>query len=607
VRLIAAILALVLLAGPAAHAEKRVALVIGNAAYKNAATLQNPRNDATDVSEALKRLGFETIVGLDLGKDGMEEKSIAFSRAARDADVALVYYSGHAMQFDGLNYLMPVDVALHDEADLRRLVRVDQIVADLSKAKNLRILVLDSCRVNPLADELSRSMEATRGPPLDRGLARIVGPRGMIISYATQPGQTAADGRGRNSPYTTAFLKNIETNEEIGAIFHHMTADVYTETQGKQLPEVYLSYIGDYYLRGPIPGNQSYDRKAIDRPSTEQSSSGSLITALRKGDRLDRWNPAQQSTKSETVAGSADSTPGTAAAIAAPPYSASTPCGKNAGTVSLTKRAEGPLSATEECALKPKDVFKECDECPEMIVVPAGSFTMGSPSSEPERIANFEDQVRVTLAKPFAVGRFVVTFDEWDACVANGGCDGFEPSDMGFGRGRRPVINGSWDDAQKYVAWLSRKTGKTYRLLSEAEWEYVARAGTTTPFWWGSSITPKQANYDGSQMTYEGGGGKGENRQKTMPVDSFSPNPWGLYNVHGNVSEWTQDCWNDSNKGNPGDGSARTTGDCSRRVERNGGFGGVPAGLRAASRGAAADERTHTTPRGFRVARTLSP
>jgi hypothetical protein len=233
-----------------AHGEKRVALVIGNAAYKNAPTLQNPRNDTTDVADALQRIGFETIVGFDLDKAGMEEKSISFARAVRDADVGLVYYSGHAMQFGGSNYLMPVDAVLRDEADMRRLVRVDDIVADLKQAKNLRILVLDSCRDNPLAEELSRSIEANRGFTIDRGLARIIPPSGMIISYATQAGRTAADGRGRNSPYTMAFLKNIETKDEVGAIFRHITADVYTETQSKQLPELSLSLIGDYYLNG---------------------------------------------------------------------------------------------------------------------------------------------------------------------------------------------------------------------------------------------------------------------------------------------------------------------------------------------------------------------
>jgi uncharacterized caspase-like protein len=268
---------LFLIADPA-HAEKRVALVIGNAAYKNAVTLQNPRNDAQDVSAALQRLGFETIVGLDLDRDGMEEKSIAFSRAARDADVALVYYSGHAMQFGGFNYLMPVDAALHDEADLRRLTRVDEIVAHLKQAKNLRILVLDACRDSPLADELSRSMEASRGLTLDRGLARIIPPSGMIISYATQAGRTAADGRGRNSPYTMAFLKNIDTTEEIGAVFRNITSDVYAATESKQLPELSLSLIGNYYLKGrPEAATGAPPTAPLAQPTSEAAQAWAAI------------------------------------------------------------------------------------------------------------------------------------------------------------------------------------------------------------------------------------------------------------------------------------------------------------------------------------------
>jgi formylglycine-generating enzyme required for sulfatase activity len=276
-------------------------------------------------------------------------------------------------------------------------------------------------------------------------------------------------------------------------------------------------------------------------------------------------------------------------------------------TVSLLTRSAQPLSAAEECALKPKNIFRECDKCPEMIVVPSGSFTMGSPKDEPDRgepSSQLEAQVRVTISKPFAVGEYAVTFDEWDACVADGGCGGYKPSDEGWGRGRRPVINVSWDDAQKYISWVNGKTGKTYRLLSETEREYVTRAGTTAPFWWGSTITPKQANYDGT-YAYDGGS-KGQNRKQTVPVDSFAPNPWGLYNVHGNVYEWTEDCWNDSNNGNPGDGRARTRGDCRSRILRGGSWSMSPGELRAASRflmsSALRDERF-----GFRVARTLTP
>src|SRR5262249_37660295 len=141
-----------------------------------------------------------------------------------------------------------------------------------------------------------------------------------------------------------------------------------------------------------------------------------------------------------------------------------------------------PLSLEQERKLQPKDSFKECGACPEMVVMPAGSFMMGSPANEAKREGDEGPQHRVSFAKAFAVGRFAVTFDEWDACVADRGCSGYRPSDQNWGRGRRPVIHVSWDDAQAYVSWVSRKTGKTYRLLSEAEREYVTRAGTSTPF-----------------------------------------------------------------------------------------------------------------------------
>jgi formylglycine-generating enzyme required for sulfatase activity len=262
------------------------------------------------------------------------------------------------------------------------------------------------------------------------------------------------------------------------------------------------------------------------------------------------------------------------------------------------------LSPEQERALKPKDTFKECSKCPEMVVAPAGTFTMGSPASEQGRSTDEGPQHQVTFAKPFAVGKFALTFDEWDACVAGGGCNGYRPGDNGWGRGRQPAINVSWDDAKAYVAWLAKKTGKPYRLLSEAEREYVTRAGTTTPFWWGGSISTSQANYNGND-TY-GDGVKGQYRARTVPVDSFAPNPWGLYQVHGNVYDWTEDCYHDSYQGAPTDGSAWTSGGCGGRVVRGGSWVLGPDILRSAYRAwASADVRNSDL--GFRVARTLTP
>jgi formylglycine-generating enzyme required for sulfatase activity len=210
----------------------------------------------------------------------------------------------------------------------------------------------------------------------------------------------------------------------------------------------------------------------------------------------------------------------------------------------------------------------------------------------------------VTISKPFAVSKYELTFAEWDACIVGGGCGGFRPADADWGRGRQPAINIDWDDAQAYVAWLSQVTGKTYRLLSEAEYEYVARAGTTTAYPWGDDIEP-----NGRAMAVcKSCGSKWDNRQ-TAPVGSFSPNKFGLYDIAGNVYEWTEDCVHGDYNAAPTDGSAWLTansGDCTFRILRGGAWDSTPDQLRSAHR-----LRSFTFQRngyaGFRVARTLPP
>ncbi len=245
--------------------------------------------------------------------------------------------------------------------------------------------------------------------------------------------------------------------------------------------------------------------------------------------------------------------------------------------------------------------FEDCDDCPRMAIVPAGEFTMGSPPSEQYRGA--EAQHRVTIAAPFAVSKFEITFDEWEACAEQGGCRGYGPDDQGWGRGKRPVINISWEDAKAYVAWLSHKTSKPYRLLSESEWEYVARAGTTTPFSHGDTLSPDKANYDGS---IDGSGSSDANRQSTMPVGSFAANAFGIHDMQGNVSEWVEDCWHDEYTAKtPIDGSPWIDGgDCNGRVVRGGSWEDSQAELRSAARtGGAKGDRFYTD--GLRIARSL--
>ena len=215
-----------------------------------------------------------------------------------------------------------------------------------------------------------------------------------------------------------------------------------------------------------------------------------------------------------------------------------------------------------------------------MVVIPAGRFLMGSPADEPERSDDEGPQHEVRIAAPFAMGVYAVTFEDYERF-----CDDTtrgKPEDQGWGRGNRPVINVSWEDAHDYCAWLSEQTGRNYRLPSEAEWEYACRAGTATPFHFGPRITTDQANFDGN-YTYNGSA-KGEYRKQTVPVGSFPPNAFGLYDMHGNVWEWCQDTWHESYEGAPSDGSAWEGGKKESRVLRGGSWGRRPRCCRAAYR-----------------------
>jgi formylglycine-generating enzyme required for sulfatase activity len=250
------------------------------------------------------------------------------------------------------------------------------------------------------------------------------------------------------------------------------------------------------------------------------------------------------------------------------------------------------LTAARERELKPKDSFRECDkDCPSMIVVPAGEFTMGSPKTEKGRRDNEGPQHSVMIAKPFAVSVYDVTFADWDACHLVGGCP--DIGDNGYGRATRPVIMVSWDHARQYVAWLAQMTGQPYHLLTEAEWEYAARAGSTTAYFWGDEIGEGNANCIGCGGQWAG----------TSPVGSFKPNAFGLYDMAGNVWQWVKDCYHDNYNGAPTDGSEWTVDDCKQRLIRGGAYGPnpLPEGLRSAYRYKLDSPNTNL---GFRLGRT---
>ncbi|MDS4054699.1 SUMF1/EgtB/PvdO family nonheme iron enzyme, partial [Accumulibacter sp.] len=285
-----------------------------------------------------------------------------------------------------------------------------------------------------------------------------------------------------------------------------------------------------------------------------------------------------------------------APATATPPAMGGSAAGASTDPSAAQSTATVPVIARGSRApTTPGAIFRDCADCPEMVVVPPGEFLMGSPENEPGRWPSEGPLHRVRITRAFAVGRYEVTFAEWDACVVAGGCQ-HKPDDRGWGRGRQPVMAVDWDDARKYAAWLAKTTGARYRLLSEAEWEYAARAGEQKAYPWGDQFGDNRANLYGSGSRWSG--------KQTAPIASFAPNAFGLHDMIGNVWERVEDCWHDDYKGAPTDGSVWQGGDCGRRVVRGGSWDGKPGTARAAYRSSDySDDRVALS--GFRLARTL--
>jgi formylglycine-generating enzyme required for sulfatase activity len=247
------------------------------------------------------------------------------------------------------------------------------------------------------------------------------------------------------------------------------------------------------------------------------------------------------------------------------------------------------LGQKQQQSVEPGDIFRDCQDCPELVVVPSGDFVMGSndtPYEKPERA--------IAVPRPFAIGRHEVTFAQWDQCADAGTCK-HRPDDHGWGRANQPVINVSWEDTKLFLTWLSQKTGQRYRLPTEAEWEYAARAGTKTPFWWGRDAGTGRAQCATCVNPPP---------QKMAPVGSFRPNGFGLYDTSGNAAEWVEDCWNDNYRNAPKETSAWTSGDCRLRVLRGGNFTSPATAIRSAAR-FRYDIDVRYYANGFRVLREL--
>lgn len=265
-------LAMLLVALPALAAERRVALVIGNSSYSHAPVLPNTVNDAHDMAASLRKVGFEVVDGVDLDKRGMDQAVTRFARLAQDADAVMFYYAGHGFQFNGENYLVPVEARVEDEISVQyETTRLNDVLTALNFSKGVKIMVLDACRNNPFVSQLAKR-QATRGFAVGTGLAPVARAQGMVIAYATQANDVAADGAGRNSPFTAALVREIEQpGLEVATMFRRVQKSVYDATSGRQTPELSLSLLGDFYLNRAETDSDVWRRiRASDDPQTYQ-------------------------------------------------------------------------------------------------------------------------------------------------------------------------------------------------------------------------------------------------------------------------------------------------------------------------------------------------
>lgn len=642
-------------------ASERVALVMGNGAYEHAPPLANPRNDAQDMAGLLGRLGFAVTEGLDLTDAAMEDRIRTFARQAKTAKVALLFYAGHGMQVKGVNYLLPVDARLEDEADLLfEAVALDVVLSSMGTGTNL--VFLDACRDNPFARGWAG---AGRSAAVGRGLTRVAqaSASGMFIAFATEPDRIAADGEGRNSPFTAALKRHIETpGLEVNTLLTEVRKTVLASTGNVQRPWSNSSLSAAFYFVPPSsPVSEAAPRPSADAPDPA-AETWLQVRATADVQLLQRYLQTYPNSRYRMAAEARlEELRGQPFTVAvepagarirltnhAVPYRAGMrlPAGEYRVEVSgdgyqtrTVTVAHGGSPTTHRVVLRKagqvgerfRDALSSGGEGPLMVVVPAGIFTMGSPSSETGREEDEGPVHRVRIGGPFAVGVYEVTVSEYGRFVdatghtTGGSCWTLEEGsveartgrgwlDPGFPQGgSHPVACASWGDARSYAAWLSRETGGGYRLPSESEWEYVARAGTTTSRYWGGTASGQCRHANGADLAakrvYEGwsrAASCDDGHVHTAPVGMFGPNRWGLHDVLGNVWEWTADCWNGGYTGAPADGGAWETGDCRLRVVRGGSWGSLPWDLRSANRSNnTTSERVNRL--GFRVARTLAP
>ena len=655
----------------------RIALVVGNGAYGGElGALRNPVNDARLMAQTLRGVGFAVRLVEDADEEALEDAVVAFGgdlRRSGSGGVALFYYAGHGVQSSGANYLIPVDAQVETEQHLKtRAVRATLVLEEMEEAPTaLNIVVLDACRNNPFA-------ASGRNIGGSRGLARMDTPPGsFFLAYSAAAGQVAEDGDGANSVYTGALAAAMtQPGLELEEVFKQAGRTVRTQTGGSQVPWREGSWDGAFHFVSPgispavrpepaaEPGMDPEEEewrfvRDSGNPQTvrdflERHPNGRFVGAAQALlERLAVRAEMAEMLRVQLEAAEGHVPPSPVAPTPSPnpeprqplldcpmcqPFTVRTgpPDARvqimNIGPryeqgiklppgsydVRVTAHGFDTVKRTLPHDDEPTDTwiglpFQDCPVCPKMVELPMGSYTMGT-SRGKDRWPDEGPAHEVEIGYPVAVGVFEVSFEEWDACKDDGGCTR-RLRDEGGGRGKRPVVQATVADAKEYGNWLTARTGRRYRLLSEAEWEYAARGGVSSDRHWGDSSADQCIHANGADVTLAEAHTASSSLQDTMmsicsdeyvyaaPNDEtrFRPNPWGLHHMLGNVSEWTADCWHDNYVDAPSDGSAWVHDCAAGHVARGGSWSSPPRAVRAPTR-LSRDPIEGASNLGFRVA-----
>jgi formylglycine-generating enzyme required for sulfatase activity len=590
---------------PASNA--RTALVVGNGAYATG-RLDNPANDAAAMARALRGLGFDVIEKTDVDRRGFLGALKAFKqRLQRRGGAALFFYAGHGVQLNGRNFLIPIGADINGEADVEfEAVDANRVLRYMDEAETrLNVVILDACRDNPYA----RSFRSAR-----RGLATMqmpLGELGSLLAYSTAPGEVAADGVGRNSPFTKHLLAIIDTpGLRLYDVFQRVRIAVYEETGHRQMPWVSEALLGDFYFIAPPapPPRTSPSSPSVPRRPTVSPLPAAVVPLSENDPSAVEAALALTDTERRAVqralnglgfdAGAADGVlgPRTRQALAA--YQRAEGL-RATGYLSGGQPERLAAALAERATARPAEpevgetwktlgraLLTEVGETwtepltgIELAWVPGGCFQMGSDEGDTD-----ERPVHEVCVEGFWLGTTEVTQGQWRRVMGDNP-SAFENGDD------YPVESVSWDDARAFVTKLNGRGAGGLRLPSEAEWEYACRDGGRAQTYCGGEDLDRLAWYR------ENGG------SKTHPVGGKQANALGLYDMSGNVWEWVADCYAESYAGAPTDGSAREAADCARRVIRGGSWNDDPRDLRAANRyrPTPGSQGSHL---GFRLART---